>query len=89
MFLNELANVLLQLTVVKLQRLVLGIGCLIFYINHCDFSLLFPADNAPVTKGLMGFLFLTCTSLNVPLFAHLRRYLICRLPEVISKGEVR
>ncbi|XP_018015377.1 ubiquitin-associated domain-containing protein 2 [Hyalella azteca] len=44
--------------------------------------------NAPVTKGLMGCLFLTCTSLNVPLFAHLRRYLICNLPEVISKGEI-
>uniref|UniRef100_A0A2P2I653 Ubiquitin-associated domain-containing protein 2-like n=1 Tax=Hirondellea gigas TaxID=1518452 RepID=A0A2P2I653_9CRUS len=44
--------------------------------------------NAPVTKGLMGCLFLTCTSLNVPLFAHLRRYLICKLPEVISRGEI-
>lgn len=43
---------------------------------------------APVSKGLMGCMFLTCTALNVPLLAHLRKYLICRLPEALLHGEV-
>lgn len=49
--------------------------------------LVFP-DNAPVSKGLMGCMFLTCTALNVPLFAHFRKYLICKLPDAFLKGEV-
>nr|XP_027207029.1 ubiquitin-associated domain-containing protein 2-like [Penaeus vannamei] len=44
--------------------------------------------NAPVSKGLMGCMFLTCTALNVPLFAHLRKYLICKIPDVFLKGEI-
>ncbi|XP_066988751.1 ubiquitin-associated domain-containing protein 2-like [Macrobrachium rosenbergii] len=44
--------------------------------------------NAPVSKGLMGCMFMTCTALNVPLFAHLRKYLICKLPDVFLKGEI-
>ncbi|KAG0715110.1 Ubiquitin-associated domain-containing protein 2 [Chionoecetes opilio] len=45
-------------------------------------------DKAPVSKGLMGCMFLTCTALNVPLLAHLRKYLICKLPDVFLKGEI-
>lgn len=36
----------------------------------------------------MGCMFLTCTALNVPLFAHFRKYLICKLPDAFLKGEV-
>ena len=50
--------------------------------------LFYFSDNAPVSKGLMGCMFLTCTALNVPLFAHMKKYLICKLPEVLLKGEV-
>ena len=32
----------------------------------------------------MGGLFLTCTAINVPLLAHLRHQLECRLPDVLS-----
>ena len=41
-------------------------------------------DKAPVSKGLMGGLFLTCTAINVPLLAHLRHQLECRLPDVLG-----
>lgn len=44
--------------------------------------------NAPVSKGLMGCMFLTCTALNVPLLAHLKKYLICKIPDVFLKGEI-
>ncbi|XP_043240435.1 ubiquitin-associated domain-containing protein 2-like isoform X2 [Amphibalanus amphitrite] len=39
---------------------------------------------APVSKGLMGGLFLTCTAINVPLLAHLRHQLECRLPDMLG-----
>ncbi|KAF0301589.1 Ubiquitin-associated domain-containing protein 2 [Amphibalanus amphitrite] len=41
-------------------------------------------DKAPVSKGLMGGLFLTCTAINVPLLAHLRHQLECRLPDMLG-----
>jgi len=43
---------------------------------------------APVSKGLMGALFITCTAINVPLLSHLRKYLVCQLPDAILTGEV-
>jgi len=43
---------------------------------------------APVSKGLMGVLFITCTAINVPLLSHLRQYLVCRLPDAILEGEL-
>lgn len=46
------------------------------------------SDKAPVSKGLMGCMFLTCTALNMPLLAHLRKYLVCKLPDVFQNGEV-
>ncbi|XP_037075631.1 ubiquitin-associated domain-containing protein 2-like [Pollicipes pollicipes] len=39
---------------------------------------------APVSKGLMGGLFLTCTAINVPLLAHLRHHLEFRLPDMLT-----
>lgn len=36
----------------------------------------------------MGCMFLTCTALNMPVFAHLRRYLVCRLPDIFLDREV-
>lgn len=45
-------------------------------------------DRAPVSKGLMGALFITCTAINVPLMSHLRMYLICQLPNAFTSGEV-
>lgn len=43
---------------------------------------------APVSKGLMGSMFLTCTAMNMPLLAHMRRYLVCKLPDIFKEGEV-
>jgi len=43
---------------------------------------------APVSKGLMGVLFITCTAINVPFLSHLRQYLVCRLPDAVLGGEV-
>ena len=43
-------------------------------------------DKAPVSKGLMGGLFLTCTAINVPLLAHMRHQLECRLPDMLSSS---
>lgn len=43
---------------------------------------------APVSKGLMGALFVTCTAINVPLLSHLRQYLVCQLPQAITSGQV-
>ncbi|XP_049799306.1 uncharacterized protein LOC126234621 isoform X1 [Schistocerca nitens] len=43
---------------------------------------------APVCKGLMGTMFLTCTAMNVPLLAHMRKYLVCKLPDIFVEGEV-
>ncbi|XP_067006837.1 ubiquitin-associated domain-containing protein 2 [Anabrus simplex] len=43
---------------------------------------------APVSKGLMGTMFLTCTAMNMPLLAHMRKYLICKLPDIFTNGEV-
>ena len=43
-----------------------------------------PSDKAPVSKGLMGGLFLTCTAINVPLLSHLRHQLECRLPDMLG-----
>lgn len=43
---------------------------------------------APVSKGLMGALFVTCTAIHVPLLSHLRVYLICHLPNTFTSGEV-
>ncbi|GLH07449.1 hypothetical protein R5R35_014251 [Gryllus longicercus] len=43
---------------------------------------------APVSKGLMGSMFLTYTALNMPLLAHMRKYLSCKLPDIFSNGEV-
>ncbi len=47
-----------------------------------------PTDRAPVSKGLMGALFITCTAIHVPLLSHLRLYLICQLPNTFTSGEV-
>lgn len=49
----------------------------------------FVPDKAPVSKGLMGSMFLTCTAMNMPLLAHMRRYLVCKLPDIFKEGEVR
>lgn len=46
------------------------------------------ADNAPVSKGLVGYIFLTCTALNVPVLAHLKKYLVCKFPDIFYKEEV-
>lgn len=46
-------------------------------------------DKAPVSKGLMGSMFLTCTAMNMPLLAHMRKYLVCKLPDIFKEGEVR
>lgn len=43
---------------------------------------------APVSKGLMGSMFLTCTAMNMPLLAHMRKYLVCKLPDIFREGEV-
>ncbi|XP_069690520.1 ubiquitin-associated domain-containing protein 2-like isoform X2 [Periplaneta americana] len=43
---------------------------------------------APVSKGLMGTMFLTCTAMNMPLLAHMRKYLLCKLPDIFKEGEV-
>ncbi|XP_021932588.1 ubiquitin-associated domain-containing protein 2-like isoform X1 [Zootermopsis nevadensis] len=43
---------------------------------------------APVSKGLMGSMFLTCTAMNMPLLAHMRKYLVCKLPDIFKEGEV-
>ncbi|CAB3370442.1 Hypothetical predicted protein [Cloeon dipterum] len=40
---------------------------------------------APVSKALMGSVFLACTALNTPALAHLRPYLLCRIPEAFSE----
>ena len=48
----------------------------------------FVSVNAPVCKGLMGCMFLTCTALNVPVFAHLKKLLKCKIPDSIYDGEV-
>jgi len=48
-------------------------------------TLLFSADKAPVSKALMGSVFLACTALNTPALAHLRPYLLCRLPEAFAE----
>lgn len=49
----------------------------------------FLPDKAPVSKGLMGSMFLTCTAMNMPLLAHMRKYLVCKLPDIFKEGEVR
>lgn len=43
---------------------------------------------APVSKGLMGTMFLTCTAMNMPLLAHMRKYLLCKLPDIFKEGEI-
>ncbi|XP_023702139.1 ubiquitin-associated domain-containing protein 2 isoform X1 [Cryptotermes secundus] len=43
---------------------------------------------ATVSKGLMGSMFLTCTAMNMPLLAHMRKYLVCKLPDIFKEGEV-
>lgn len=48
--------------------------------NSLDF-----ADKAPVSKALMGSVFLACTALNTPALAYLRPYLLCRLPEAFAE----
>ena len=45
-------------------------------------------DRAPVSKGLMGMLLITCTAINIPFLSHLRRFLVCHLPDAILEGEV-
>ncbi|CAG2058043.1 unnamed protein product [Timema podura] len=45
-------------------------------------------DKAPVSKGLMGSMFLTCTAMNMPLLAHMRKYLVCKLPDIFKEREV-
>nr|CAD7432603.1 unnamed protein product [Timema monikensis] len=42
---------------------------------------------APVSKGLMGSMFLTCTAMNMPLLAHMRKYLVCKLPDIFKERE--
>jgi len=43
---------------------------------------------APVCKGLLCSMFLTCTAINVPLLAYVRKYLICRLDDVITHHQL-
>ncbi|ODN03734.1 Ubiquitin-associated domain-containing protein 2 [Orchesella cincta] len=43
---------------------------------------------APVCKGLLGCMFLTCTAIHVPMIAHLRQYLACQIPQVIISGQI-
>jgi hypothetical protein len=57
--------------------------------KECFYRLTFFPDKAPVSKGLMGSMFLTCTAMNMPLLAHMRKYLVCKLPDIFKEGEVR
>lgn len=59
-------------------------------VNYREFfiDLNINKDRAPVSKGFMGALFVTCTAINVPLLSHLRQYLICQLPQAFTSGEV-
>jgi membrane associated rhomboid family serine protease len=43
---------------------------------------------ATVSKGLLGSMFLTCAAMNMPLLAHMRKYLVCKLPDIFKEGEV-
>ena len=60
----------------------------VFFSFKCISSSVLITDKAPVSKGLMGALFITCTAINVPLLSHLRKYLVCQLPDAILTGEV-
>jgi len=42
---------------------------------------------APVSKGILGCMFVTCTAIHLPLLAHLRRHLICKFPSCLSLTE--
>lgn len=56
-------------------------------INYCC-DLLLIVDKAPVCKGLLGCMFLTCTAIHVPMIAHLRQYLACQIPQVLISGHI-
>lgn len=44
--------------------------------------------NAPVSKGLLGCMFLTSCSLNVPLLAHMKQYVIYSMPNIFDHYEI-
>ncbi|CAG7785520.1 unnamed protein product [Allacma fusca] len=43
---------------------------------------------APVCKGLIGTMFLTCTAIHVPMMTHLRQYLSCQIPQILSSAQI-
>lgn len=43
---------------------------------------------APVSKGILGCMFLTSCALNVPLLAHIKQYIIYSIPCIFEKYEI-
>ncbi|GIX67893.1 ubiquitin-associated domain-containing protein 2 [Caerostris extrusa] len=43
---------------------------------------------APVSKGILGCMFLTSCALNVPLLAHIKQYVVYNIPSIFQKYEV-
>ncbi|KFM74884.1 Ubiquitin-associated domain-containing protein 2, partial [Stegodyphus mimosarum] len=43
---------------------------------------------APVSKGILGCMFLTSCALNVPLLAHIKQYVVYNVPNIFEKYEV-
>ncbi|XP_055940054.1 ubiquitin-associated domain-containing protein 2-like [Argiope bruennichi] len=43
---------------------------------------------APVSKGILGCMFLTSCALNVPLLAHIKQYVMYNIPSIFQKLEV-
>jgi len=43
---------------------------------------------APVSKGILGCMFLTSCALNVPLLAHIKQYIAYNIPSIFEKYEI-
>ncbi|KAG8190678.1 hypothetical protein JTE90_001287 [Oedothorax gibbosus] len=43
---------------------------------------------APVSKGILGCMFLTSCALNVPLLAHIKQYVVYSIPSIFKKYEI-
>ncbi|GFQ68898.1 ubiquitin-associated domain-containing protein 2 [Trichonephila clavata] len=43
---------------------------------------------APVSKGILGCMFLTSCALNVPLLAHIKQYVLYNVPSIFKKYEI-
>ena len=52
-----------------------------FFLNNFFF---FFADQSPVSKVILGSLAISHVGLNLGMFSHLQKYLVCKIPGNVS-----